>query len=132
MREREPPRVQELAFEAELAWPSVDGVARDRETDGRKVRADLVGPAGLEPHVEQGVTFHYLAHLELGDRLTRLVGVERLPQRVAPIAPDRRLDPAAAGSRASDDERDVVPFQCPAADQILQTAVSLLGPGDDH
>src|SRR2546427_13161532 len=104
MREGEPPRVQELALQAELAWPSVDGVACDREADRRKVHTDLMGTPGLEPNVEQRVSLQELPHLKVSDRLTQLVGVGRLPQRVTAIAPDRRLDPAAARSPWSHDQ----------------------------
>src|SRR5712691_6676277 len=123
MWEGQPPRMQELPLQAELAWPSVDVVAGDREADRRKVHTDLMGTSGLEPHVEQRVALQELPHLEVSDRLTRLGGVERLSQRVAAIAPDRRLAPAAARSRSSHDQRGVVPFQRPLAHQILQTGV---------
>ncbi len=66
------------------------------------------------------------------DRLTWLVGVEGLSQRVAPVAPDRRLDAAASRPRSSNDQGGVVPLECAAAHQILQTSVCLLRPRDDH
>ena len=47
--------MQELALEPEVARDAVERVAGDRQVDRREVHADLVRPARLEPHPEQGV-----------------------------------------------------------------------------
>src|SRR5580765_1545929 len=104
MGEGEPLRMEELTLQAELAGPSVEGVAGDGETDRSEVHPDLVGPAGLQPHVEERVALQDLLHVEMRDRVTWLVGVEGLSERVSPVAPDRRLDAATSRPRSSDDQ----------------------------
>ena len=51
-------RMQELAFQAEWtrvpAW-SIQRIADDRMMFLRKVNADLVCPAGMEPCLDQGI-----------------------------------------------------------------------------
>src|SRR6478672_8612342 len=132
MRESEPLGMQELALQTELARPSVESVAGDGETDRSEVHTDLVGPAGLQPHVEERVPLQHLLHREMCDRFPWLVGVEGLSQRVAAVAPDRRLDAAASRSRSSDDQGGVVPFEYAAAHEILKTGIRLFRPRDDH
>ena len=69
--------------------------------DGRE-QAIETGPGDyvyippFEPHVEERVARQKLLHFEMRDRLAGLVGVERVPERVAAVTPDRRLDPATA------------------------------------
>src|SRR2546429_9691943 len=96
MWESEASRVQELAFEIELAGPAVDRVARHGQVDRSKVHADLVRAARLESYVEKRVTGQELPHLEVRDRLAWLVGVERVTEWVASVAPGRRVDPPGA------------------------------------
>ena len=96
MVEREPRGVQELTVEPELAADPVHRVARDRQVDRCEVDADLMHPPRLEPHAEQRVALQALLELEVRDRVSRRVGVERLPRRVATVAADRSLDPAGA------------------------------------
>ena len=55
VREPEPPGVQELALEPEVACHAVDGIAAHREADRLEMDADLVRAPGLEPDVEQRV-----------------------------------------------------------------------------
>ena len=124
--------MEELAIELELAGPAVDGISGDRQVDRGEVDADLVGPARLEPDVEQRVARQELTHIEVGDRIARRVGVERMPQGVAPVAADRRFDPAAARPWSPDDERDVMTIELMAAHELLQPAVRLLRARDDH
>src|SRR5215831_20739053 len=121
MRERKPFRMQELALQPELARASVDGIAGDGQPDRVQVHPDLVRAAGLELHVEKRVPWKELDDLEVRDRLTRRVRVERVAHRVAPVSPDRCLDPAGPRARAADDEREIVPLELPFADEILQT-----------
>src|SRR6266545_7579604 len=132
MGECEPRRVEELPLEPELARPAVDGVARDRQVDRREMHADLVSPARLELDVEQSVPRKQLDELEVRDSLTGRVRVERMSHRLAAIAADRRLDPAAAGPRPADDERAVVALELAALHELLQAAMSFLRPRDDH
>jgi hypothetical protein len=88
--------VEELALEAELPGPSVDAVAGDREIDRGEVDANLMGAAGLESDVKQGVPRQQLRQLEVRDRVAWRVRVERVAHRVAAVAADGRLDAAAA------------------------------------
>ena len=108
VREGEPRRVEELALEPELARPAVDRVAADRQVDRGEVDADLVRAPGLERDAQERVPRQQLLDLEVRDRLARRVGVERVPQRVAPVAPDRGVDRAAPRPRPADDEREVL------------------------
>ena len=55
MLEHESPCVKELPLQAEVAGGSVDRVSAHGEPDRLEVDADLVRPAGLEPHVEERV-----------------------------------------------------------------------------
>ena len=65
-------------------------------------------PPGLEPHAEQRVARPAArATSKCVTAVARRVGVEREARRVAPVAPDRRLDPAAARARPARDERQV-------------------------
>src|SRR5919204_834251 len=132
MLEAEARRVEELAHEAELAWPAVHRIAGDGEIDRREMDADLVRPARLEPHVEQRMSREELDHLEMRDRVARRVGVERAADRVAAIATDWSLDPSAAGPRPPDDEREVVAIDSASTDERLQSTICLLRAGDDH
>ena len=88
--------MQELTVEPELAADPVHRVAGDRQVDRREVDADLVHAPRLEPHAEQRVALQALLELEVRDRVSRRVGVERLARRVATVAADRSLDPAGA------------------------------------
>src|SRR4029077_18933444 len=93
---------------------------------------DLVGPPRLEPDVEQRVARQELTHSEVGDGITGRVGVERMPQGVAPVAADRRFDPAASRPWSPDDERDVMTIEFMAAHELLQPSVRLLRARDYH
>ncbi len=53
--------MEELALQTELAGPSVEDVAGDRKTDRSEVHADLVRPAGLQPHIEKRVPLQDLS-----------------------------------------------------------------------
>ena len=55
MLEREPRRVEELPLEPEVSCDPVGPVAGDGQLDRGEVDADLVGPAGLEPHAQERV-----------------------------------------------------------------------------
>src|SRR5438874_2469935 len=67
-----------------------------------------------------------LDELKVRDRLAGRVGVERVPERIPAVAPNRRLDPSAARARASDDEREIVALELTAAHERLQPAMRLL------
>ena len=111
MREREPPRVQELALEAEVARDAVDGIAADRQADRLEMDADLVRPARLEPDVEERVVRASSPHLEPRDRFARRRGVERVARAIAAVAADRRLDPSGCRLRRAPDEGGIRPFE---------------------
>src|SRR5439155_4322282 len=91
VRKGEAPRVQELAFQLLVRDP-VNRVADDGQPDRGQMHADLVRPARLEANVEERVLIEQTLDLEVGDRLPRGIGVERLAGWVVPVAPDRRLD----------------------------------------
>jgi len=105
MDEREACSVQELPLEPELARAPVHPIAGDRQVDRAEVHPDLVRAPGLEPHVEQRMSWQQLNDLEVRHGFARRVGVERMLERVAAIASDRRFDAAATRLRATDDER---------------------------
>ena len=88
--------MQELALEAELAGPAVHIVAGDRQVDCCEMNANLMGSACLEADLEQSVARQQLHELEVGDRSSRCVRVERVPHGVPAVAADRRFNPAAA------------------------------------
>jgi hypothetical protein len=88
--------VQELTLETELARAAVHGIARDRKVDCGEVDADLMRATGLESHREQGMPRQQLGNLEVRDRLARGIGVERVSERIATVATDRRFDSSAA------------------------------------
>ena len=132
MREREAARVQELPLEPELVGTAVHRVPGDGEVDRSEMHADLVRPPRLEPDGEQRVAREELADLEVRHRHARVVGVERLSQRVAAVAPEGRVDPAAAGPRATDDERGVMTLEGVFPHELLQPPVGLFGARDDH
>ena len=73
-----------------------------------------------------------LGDLEVRDGVLRRVRVERAAGRVAPVAADRRLDPARAGARASLDERQVAALELPRPHQLLEAVVRLLRAGGDE
>src|SRR2546423_1032738 len=92
--------------------------------------SDLVGPPRLEAHVQEGMPRQELPDLEVRDRLTGSVAVERPARRLLAVAADRRVDLPAPRTRATPDERDVPPFELTAPDEVLQPPVSLLRAGD--
>ena len=84
------------------AGSPVHRVAGDRQVDRGEMHADLMRAPGLEGDAQQRMAWQQLFDLEMRDRIARRVGVERVPQRVVPVAPDRRLDQcraATAGGR---------------------------------
>src|SRR2546422_9670612 len=100
MREAEPRCVQKLARESELLRTPVQRVARNGEIDRREMHTDLMRTAGFELDIQQRVSRQELHQLEVRHRLARRVRVERVTERIAPVAPDRRLDPPAARPRS--------------------------------
>jgi hypothetical protein len=74
--ESETAGMQELPLQAELAWPTIDGVARDRKVDRGEMNADLMRPPGLEANVEEGMAGQRLDELEVRHRVARRIRVE--------------------------------------------------------
>ena len=97
------------------------------KVDRSEVHADLVRAPGLERDVEERVLRQGLHDLEVRHRLARLVGVERAPRRIAPVAADRRLDPSRAGARMPADEREVAALDLAPPDRLLERGVRRLG-----
>ena len=71
-----------------------------------------------------------LPHLEVRDGLAGLVGVERAPRRIAPVAADRCVDPPARRAGMALDEREIAPFDLAAADRFLERRIRLLRTSD--
>ena len=122
MPEYEPGCVQKLPFEPEIARPAVQRVPGDRQVDGREVHADLMRPARLERDPQQGVPRQELLHLEMRHRLARRISVERLPERVVPVAPHGSVDRPFPRARPSGDKRDVLPGEPARLHELLQQA----------
>lgn len=131
MRERQLRRVQELPVELRFRDP-VDGVTHDGKVDRGEVDANLVRPAGLEANLEQRVPADQLVHLEVGRRLSRMVGVERPARGIGAIAADRGLDPAPPRAWAPAHERDIGSLQLAPADEVPEAPVRLTRAGDDE
>src|SRR5438046_7405147 len=125
MRKRKPRRMQELALEPELAGSAVDRVAGHREVDRRQVNPDLVRAPGFEPHAQQRMAWQQLLDVEVRHRVARRVGVERLPQGVVPVSPDRCVDRAASRAWPPDDEGEVLTYDLACLDQLLEPAMRL-------
>ena len=123
VREGQPRRVQELALEAQAPRRPVLGVADDRVIDGPQVRADLVRAPRLQAHAQQRGARQRLLELEVRHRRARVVGVGRHPRAHAPVAPQRRVDRAAARGRAPLDQRQVLARDRPRLQRVAQRAV---------
>ena len=96
------------------------------------MHADLVRPPRLERDPQEGVPRQQLLDLEMRHRVARRIGVERLPERVVAVAPDRSVDRAAQRARPSGDERDVLARERARLHELLQPAVRLGRAGDDE
>ncbi len=96
MREAKTMRVQELPFEAEISPDAILRVSRDREVDRGQMHADLMRASRFQANLEQSMAAQGLEDLEVGHGVTRLVGVEGTFGGIAPITPERRVDPAAS------------------------------------
>src|SRR5437763_11672302 len=70
--------------------------------------------------------------LEMRDRLTGPIRIQRLFERIVAVAADTSLDPAASGARPSADEREVAPVEQPPANEVLQPPVGIVRPRDDE
>ena len=91
--------MQELALEPEVARDPVDGVAADGQLDRLEVDADLVGAAGLEPHLEERPLSELLEHLEPRHGLAWRLACRANARPVAAVAADRGRDPARPRAR---------------------------------
>ena len=123
--------MEELAPQARLGSP-VRRIAGDGQADRGEVNANLVRPAGLQSHAQQGVLGQELDHFEVGDRFLRRLRVERHSRRVAAVAADGSFDPSLPRPRPAADERQVLPLEGMPADECRESRVGLLGAGDDE
>src|SRR5262245_66537794 len=73
-----------------------------------------------------------LQDLEVRHGLSRGVGVEGDPFRVAPAAADRRPDPSPPRARAAANERQEPADELPTPEQALPAPGAPLRPGDDQ
>src|SRR4051794_14474394 len=97
MLEREPCGVKELTLQAETPGVTVFGVSGDRIPDGQQMRSNLVRSPSLQPDTQQSGAFKRLLGLEMGHRVTRVVGVGGHPRAHAAVAAERRVDRPATG-----------------------------------
>ena len=123
MDEGEPGRVEELPPEPELTGAAVERVAGHRQVDRLEVHADLMRAAGLQGNPQERMATEQLVDLEVGHRLARRVGVERLPERIVPVAADRSVDRPATRPRPPDDERDVLARELARLHEVLEPPV---------
>lgn len=123
--------MEELPLEAWLG-DAVHVVAYDREADRAQMHADLVHPAGFEPHPEEGVRRQQFEHLEVRDSVARRVGVQRLPGRIGAVSSDRRLDLPTLGARPAAHECDVAALELALPHEVLEPAVRLFASRDDE
>ena len=86
----------------------------------------------LEPDVEQRVLWQDFRHLEPRHRSAWLLGVERSTRRIAPIAPDRGVDPPRARPRLSSHESGVPPLDLTLPNRLLKSRERRLGARDDE
>ena len=100
--------------------------------DRLEVRADLVRAPRLEAHAQQRRRRQRLLELEVRARRARRVGVDRHARARAAVAPERRVDRAAARGRAALDERQVLAHDLARRERRLQAPVRLLALGDDE
>src|SRR6188472_2513903 len=124
--------MQELAPEVEVPGNAVDRVAGDGQADRLEMDADLMGPSGLEPDLEQRPSAEALAQLEPRDGVARGLRVEGATRPVTPVAADGRRDPPGAGAGLADDERQVAPLDLAVADRPGEALVRLFGACDDE
>ena len=122
--------MQELALQTEHPRGPVLGVAGDGVADRLQVHADLVGAARVQPQAQQRVRGERAIEREVGAGLARKVAADRHARAHGRVAPDRRLDRAAARARATLDQREVFALDLPRGERLLQQPVGLLGAGD--
>src|SRR5512132_2620190 len=96
------------------------------------MNADLMRASRFEPHTQEGVCAEELDDLEIRHRLTRGVRIERDPRRIVTVAPDRGLDPPGLRARAAVHEGEVLPFELPLSQELLEPPVRHLRAGDDE
>src|SRR3954452_8487848 len=94
--------------------------------------SNLVCPARLERHPQEGVTREQLDDLEMRDRLARRVRVEGVALCVVAVAADRGVDRAAVRTGSAADEREILARHLSRLHHLLQTAVRLRRACDDE
>ena len=75
------------------------------------MHADLVRSTRLERHPQERMPRQELLDLEVRHGIARRIGVERLPERVVAVSPDRRVDRASPRTRPADHKCDVLPCE---------------------
>ena len=108
--------------------------ARDRR---RRRRRDRRSPAGRSPRDEPGSGAYdpvssltsssvcarsASTHLEPRDRVARRRRVQRVARAIAPVTPERGLDPTRQRGRSTANERRVRPLDLALADHLLEQA----------
>jgi hypothetical protein len=132
MGEGQPPGVEELTGESQVARDAVDGIPGYGKLDRSEMDADLVGAAGLEADAKERMPAEELGELEVRDSLSRRRRVERDARGVATVAADRRLDAPVSRARAPAHERHVLTDELPATEKALEPPVRLVRAGDDE
>ena len=132
MVEGEPGRVEKLPLEAEVARDAVQRITGHGKVDCGQMHTDLVRTARFEPHAHERVLRQELLELEMRHGSAWCVGVERMPEPVVPVAPDRRVDRPAARPWPPHDEPEVFASQRAFSDEPLQPLVRLVRTRDDE
>ena len=124
--------VQELAGEAVAPGMPVARVARDRVADRGEVGADLVGAAGLQAHLDQGVRRQQLEHPEVGAGLARRAAANRPALGGPVVASQGGVDRPGSRARMALDQRQIGAPHLSRLDLPRQPAVGLVAARDEH
>ena len=98
--------------------------------DRGQVHADLMRATRLELEVQQARARQRLGQLEVRHGRPLGAAADRHAAHVVAIAPDRRVDRAAARGRAAAHERDVLALDLPRAHLLPERRVGLVAAGE--
>src|SRR5215204_1770191 len=124
--------VQELTLQAVAAGVPVARIPCDRVSDRRKMGADLMGAAGLQTCLHQGVAGQRLDDREVRARLAWGPAPHRAPLRSAVVTTQWGIDRAHSGAQAALDQCEVGAPHLVSLDLCRQTPVGLVAAGDQH
>src|SRR5215207_2925167 len=124
--------VQELTLQAVAAGVPVARIPCDRVSDRRKMGADLMGAAGLQTCLHQGVAGQRLDDREVRARLAWGPAPHRAALRSAVVTTQWGIDRAHSGAQAALDQCEVGAPHLVSLDLCRQTPVGLVAAGDEH